>query len=156
MPVFKRTTSAPYDFTFLQLPEFPSDKLIDSEFVYECTVTYDKRHIWTIGSIWNEGIDLTVQKILHWTLENNTQQIFCVCEYQKNLTPHLHMRVVTQQPVGAEQREKIYHGLLRLFGRSTFKPVELETNFREYLQKDLMVNYTKYGFPHWCLLDAKP
>ncbi len=153
MPVFIRTPSicSPYDLSFRQSTQFSPDLLITGANVYECTVTFDRRLIWTLGSIWDEGIDLIIEKILYWNF-NNVKQLFAVVEYQKNLTPHVHMRLVSKEPIGADIRSKHACGLQRLFGRSSFKSVEHPDLFIEYLQKDLESNLLKYSFPHWCLI----
>lgn len=156
MSVFKKLHTHVYDYTHYTLPIFNEDFLLHSPYIYEATITFDLRRIWSLAGIWNEGIDDAVKNTLKWLVfldnkksSDSLKQIFAVVEYQKNKTPHIHMRIVVDEPVPCEKRAAMVAGYQRLYGRATFKDVRLEENYITYLQKDLEGNKNKYGFPHW-------
>lgn len=158
MPLLTPTTS----YTYYSNNTFNEDLLSKQQYLYECTITYDTRKIWDTASLWEEGLDLSIEKVADWLyfLDNkhscfNVKQIAVVIEYQKNKNPHLHMRIASKVKIGAEKRSAIVQGLFRLFGRSTFMPVRDDDLFRAYIMKDLESNYQKHKVSHWCILNSK-
>jgi len=124
---------------------------------YEITVTFDSRKIWNKTSVWYEGIKEAIAYVLDgcvvcqrgnngWTPD--LVQLAVSMEYSKKGDPHLHFRLVTRNECDYRFREKLWHGLSRNFGRTTFQLVRDTPAFLDYLCKEIDSNYTKHGFEH--------
>lgn len=119
-------------------------------FNYELTITFNPQ-LYTIRSAL-DGSDAIIQQVVDWISpsgSNNIQLITVVTEYQRNRFPHFHIAISSNDELSIAFRQRVLKGIVRIAGRSTFKPTIDVDAFEDYLCKDLQRNFDLTQRIHW-------
>lgn len=139
---------APSDRYQISYDVFPLG-IASEDYNYEITITFNPQ-LYTVGSATDEGLETVETSLIRWLEDNvNITQVTLVLEYQKNRYPHLHICVSSSERLDISFRQQILKGLVRIAGRSTFKPVIDVYKFEEYMMKDLKHNFELTGTIHY-------
>lgn len=112
-----------------------------AEYNYEITVTFNPQ-LYTVTSASSEGLEVVEHSLIKWLSDKDgVEQVTMVLEYQKNRYPHYHINVSSSEMLDISFRQQVLKGLIRIAGRSTFKPTIDSDKFEEYMMKDLQSNY---------------
>ena len=144
----------PYFETSMDTP-FHREEFETRLFHYHCTITWRHSSVWNIGLVWTRGIHNAILDISKWcyfiddksNAEQVSQIVACI-EYQTNLWPHLHMRIVSNYEIPIEKMIKIESGLFRKYGKSQFNYVTDDEGIKDYILKEQEANLSKYNIHH--------